>query len=92
MTAWLVAWLWQGTALAVGLSIALHLLPQVNAATRYLLWWGALVTLVWFGWDVLPEIGPPSARSELARTSPVVPRRSRFAFNRCRTGSCRRSS
>jgi len=59
MTAWLVAWLWQGTALAVGLSIALHLLPQVNAATRYLLWWGALVTLVWFGWDVLPEIGPP---------------------------------
>ena len=54
MTASLLTWLWQGVALAVVLSIALHLLPRVNAATRYMLWWGAFAALIALGWQALP--------------------------------------
>ena len=54
MTAWLLAWLWQGTALALALSILLHLLPRVNASTRCLIWWGAFAALVWLGWQSAP--------------------------------------
>jgi beta-lactamase regulating signal transducer with metallopeptidase domain len=50
MTAWLLTWLWQGIAVAAGVSIAFRLLPRVNAATRYAIWWTALVALVWVGW------------------------------------------
>jgi beta-lactamase regulating signal transducer with metallopeptidase domain len=55
MTAWLLTWFWQGVALAVSLSLALHLLPRVNAATRYVLWWGAFAALIFLGWQSLPS-------------------------------------
>src|SRR5438128_2251828 len=50
MTAWLLTWMWQGVTLAVCLSVVLHLAPRINAATRYVLWWGAFVALVPLGW------------------------------------------
>ncbi len=54
MTAWLLMWLWQGTALAVSLSLLLRFLPRVNAATRYMLWWSAFAGLILLGWQGLP--------------------------------------
>jgi beta-lactamase regulating signal transducer with metallopeptidase domain len=54
MTAWLLTWLWQGVALAVSLLLVLHLLPRVNAATRYVLWWGAFAALLYIGWQAWP--------------------------------------
>jgi beta-lactamase regulating signal transducer with metallopeptidase domain len=56
LTGWLVAWLWQGTVLALGVSAALKLLPRVNASTRYLIWWCASAVLVWLGWSTSPYI------------------------------------
>lgn len=58
MTGWLVAWLWQGIVLAMGVSAALKLLPRVNASTRYVIWWCAFGVLVWLGWSTSPHIGP----------------------------------
>ena len=71
MTAWLLAWLWQGTALAVVLSILLHLLPRVNASTRCLIWWGAFAALIWLGWQSLPNMATGALLSPptLAATS-----------------------
>ena len=36
MTAWLLTWLWQGSALAAGVAVALRCAPRRNAATRHL--------------------------------------------------------
>jgi beta-lactamase regulating signal transducer with metallopeptidase domain len=41
----LLTWLWQGTALAVGVWGLLRLLPA-KAATRFTLWWATLLALV----------------------------------------------
>ena len=57
MTGWLVAWLWQGTVLALGVSAALKLLPRVNASTRYVIWWCAFAVLMWLGWSTSPYTG-----------------------------------
>jgi beta-lactamase regulating signal transducer with metallopeptidase domain len=57
MTGWLVAWLWQGMALALGISAAFKLLPRVNASTRYVIWWCAFAVLVWLGWSTSPYTG-----------------------------------
>ena len=42
----LVAWLWQGTAIAMGTAVLLRLARRQSAATRYLVWWMALVAIV----------------------------------------------
>ncbi len=63
MTGWLIAWLWQGTVLALGVSAALTLLPRVNASTRYLIWWCAFGVLVWLGWSTSPYTGSLSTIS-----------------------------
>jgi beta-lactamase regulating signal transducer with metallopeptidase domain len=67
VTAWLLTWLWQGTALAVSLSVLLHLLPRVNASTRCMIWWGAFAALVWLGWECLPTTAPVLATASGAR-------------------------
>jgi len=54
MTAWLLTWLWQGVALVGALWLVLRFLPRVNAATRYLLWWGAFAALIALGYGTLP--------------------------------------
>ncbi len=42
MTAWLLTWVWQGLALALGVAIALRCVRRPNAATRHLVWFGSL--------------------------------------------------
>lgn len=42
----LVAWLWQGLLLVAILQLVLRALPRVNAATRHLAWWIALLTIL----------------------------------------------
>ncbi len=54
MTAWLMTWLWQGSALAAGVALALRCTPGLNAATRHLVWCGALIGLAWLGWGSSP--------------------------------------
>ena len=76
MTAWLLTWLWQGVALAVSLSIALRLLPRVNAATRYVLWWGAFGALIFLGWQSWPHVAIAgsvgSAANAVASSAPAL--------------------
>lgn len=50
MTAWLLTWLWQGSALIAGVAVALRCASRLNAATRHLIWFGALAGLLWLGW------------------------------------------
>ena len=40
-----VAWLWQGLAIAALTALALRRMRRVNAATRYAIWWLALVAV-----------------------------------------------
>jgi len=47
----LVAWLWQGVALTMGVAVVLRVARQLNAATRHLIWWGTLAGVL-----VLPLI------------------------------------
>ena len=47
MTAWLLTWLWQGSALAAGVAVALRCAPRRNAATRHLI--GAPPSRQWPG-------------------------------------------
>src|SRR5688572_25428567 len=54
MTAWLLTWLWQGSALAGGVAVALACMPLLNAATRHLIWCGSFVALGWIGWANSP--------------------------------------
>jgi beta-lactamase regulating signal transducer with metallopeptidase domain len=57
MTAWLLTWLWQGVALAAGVAVALRCVPRLNAATKHLIWCGALMALAWLGWASSPNRG-----------------------------------
>jgi beta-lactamase regulating signal transducer with metallopeptidase domain len=74
MTAWLLSWLWQGMAVAVAVSVGFRLLPRINAATRYLIWWGALVALAWLGLSSSPHATSliPAVASSVAIPTPLV--------------------
>ena len=63
MTAWLLTWFWQGSALAAGVAVALRCAPRRNAATRYLIWCAALTAVAWLGWAGLPYRAPPAVLS-----------------------------
>jgi beta-lactamase regulating signal transducer with metallopeptidase domain len=63
MTLWLLTWLWQGLALAFGVSAALRLFPRVNASTRHVIWWCTLAALVWLGCSVPSDPGALAATS-----------------------------
>jgi beta-lactamase regulating signal transducer with metallopeptidase domain len=64
VTAWLLTWLWQGTALALAVSAAFQWLPRAHASARYQIWWGALIALAWLGWSGMPRHElPPSQHS-----------------------------
>ena len=76
MTAWLLTWLWQGSALAAGVAVALRCAPRRNAATRHLIWCVALAALAWLGWasfactgvsTAVPSIGEPTPSISLRR-------------------------
>jgi beta-lactamase regulating signal transducer with metallopeptidase domain len=55
MTLWFLAWLWQGIVLALGVSAAFRLFPQVNASTRHVIWWCTFAALVWLGCSFAPD-------------------------------------
>ena len=42
----LFTWLWQGLAVAVLTTLVVRALSRLNAATRYVMWWAALVTIL----------------------------------------------
>src|SRR5207244_9235040 len=42
----IVAWLWQGIAIASFTAIVLRGMPRLSAATRYVIWWLALAAVV----------------------------------------------
>jgi len=63
MTAWWLTWVWQGLALALATDGALRLLPRVNAATRYWIWWIALGVTAVLGWWPFAETGLKSCPS-----------------------------
>lgn len=67
MTAWLLAWMWQGLALAAGVTVAVRHVRGLNAATRHFVWFGSLVAVGWLGW-----MGSPHARSAAPVAVPAV--------------------
>ena len=74
MTAWLMTWLWQGSALAAGVALALRCTPGLNAATRHLVWCGALIGLAWLGWGSSPApIAAAAAHVEPVFYVPTAP-------------------
>ncbi len=74
MTAWLVTWLWQGSALTAGVALALRCTPGLNAATRHLVWCGALIGLAWLGWGSSPApIAAAAAHVEPVFYVPTAP-------------------
>src|SRR5687767_14138341 len=59
MTAWVLTWLCQGTALVVLVALLLGCARRVNATTRHVIWSGVLVALIWLGfagshWGLTP--------------------------------------
>ena len=44
--AWLLTWLVHGLAIALIARVALRALPGLSAATRYAMWWAALVLVL----------------------------------------------
>ena len=42
----LVAWLWQGMALTLGVALLLRAIRPLSAATRYILWWATLAAVL----------------------------------------------
>ena len=56
MTAWLLTWLWQGTALSLLLLVLWRCVPRVSAATRYPIWWTAFAALALIGVQSSPAM------------------------------------
>ncbi len=61
MTGWLLTWLWQGLALAILTAAAFRVLPRINAATRYAIWWAVFFSLIWLGWASSPNTARAAA-------------------------------
>ena len=74
-----LTWLWQGSALALFVAVALRLGPATAAATRYLLWWAVLATILTLPWaGMLPHLVEPSTgvlpvQSPLGATGAAAP-------------------
>src|SRR5688500_7662181 len=56
MTAWLLTWLWQGTALAALMAMLLQCAPRLNATTRHVIWCGVFLALIWLGLAASPNL------------------------------------
>jgi len=60
-----VAWVWQGIAVAWATAIALGRMPRLNATTRHAIWWFALVAVL-----VLPLLQPHVPASPSTTVAP----------------------
>ena len=88
MTASGLTWLWQGIALTLAMSAALRLLPRLNAATRYWMWWCTLGAVGALGWvsDTTGLKSCATGGTGLSRVRLARPNRfSCFMFQRRRT-------
>ena len=57
----LVAWTWQGLALAIAASLVLRVCRGLDAASRHALWWGVLATILALPWlQGLPAFVAPA--------------------------------
>src|SRR6185369_14029201 len=63
-----LTWLWQGTTLAVGVWVVLRLL-RPNAATRFAIWWAALLAILLL--LVAPALTRVPAEPALSAASPL---------------------
>lgn len=75
----LVAWLWQGVAIALLTALALRWMTRANAATRHAIWWFALVAIVLLpvvqivaSGTMLPSASSTQTPDELPIASAVV--------------------
>lgn len=64
----LAAWLWQGTALALGALVVLRAMRALDAATRHALWWGVLASVLALPWlpSLVPLARPAMSQPEVA--------------------------
>jgi beta-lactamase regulating signal transducer with metallopeptidase domain len=69
----LVAWFWQGVLVAAGVGLLLRVLPRLNAATRHVVWWGALAAVVVLGVVYLGGVGPASPAAAARSAGPASP-------------------
>ena len=62
---WLLTWLGHGLMLASLAYVALRMQRRMHAASRYLVWWAALVGLLVLGWTDWPRIpvSPPAVQA-----------------------------
>ena len=58
MTVWLLTWFWQGLTVTLAIGILLKA-KRINASTRYLVWWGALLAVLWLGYASSPYLADP---------------------------------
>jgi beta-lactamase regulating signal transducer with metallopeptidase domain len=63
----LLAWLWQGAALACATALVLRLLPRVGASTRHAAWWLTLAGVLALPGGALFDVG--HGRAEVASVS-----------------------
>lgn len=74
MTAWLLTWLWQGTALAALMAILLVCAPRLNATTKHVIWSGVLLALAWLGLAASPHLYPAFTAVPVQRPDFIGPR------------------
>jgi beta-lactamase regulating signal transducer with metallopeptidase domain len=71
VTAWLLTWLWQGLALTLAVSVAFRMVPRLNAATRYGIWWLTVAALGSLGlWGVSGAAHVPAV-AQSAKVGPT---------------------
>ena len=76
MVAWLVSWLWQGCVLAFLVSVGFRFAPAGSAATRYLVWWLALLAVLllpWVGQGAADPVDPGPRITSSPPASSSVP-------------------
>lgn len=78
----LVAWLWQGLAIAAVASLLVHAMPRLNAATRHAIWWSALAMVLVHPWTsavfrsqpgLIQSAGPTNGSAAAALLLPPPP-------------------
>ena len=74
---WAATWIWQAMVLTIVVAAALKLAPAVSAATRFVVWWTALVAVLTLIPLAIPERGwvepGPASDSPASETVPAAP-------------------
>jgi beta-lactamase regulating signal transducer with metallopeptidase domain len=62
----LLGWLWQGTALALLMALALHVVPRIGASARHAVWWLTLLAVLALPLAHLVPAPPPAGAAHTA--------------------------